>query len=291
MLRSFGYGLEDAVDRYSVFGGIPKYLWYLKNKEEFKTQIKSLFFDEFSPLKEEGKNLLIGEFGSEHPGYFSILEKTGYFDRDIKEIADRTGMEKTKVMKYITELSDYYGIIEKVENKLSSSKRGARYRIRDNFLNFWFKYIYSNQDKIEFNPEAAFDFAVKNIPEFIGRMFEEIIKSILPYLYNAELIPFYPETVGKHWGKIPGSKEVYEIDAVCESKDAVLLIECKWRNRKASKNDIINFLRKCGYINDSRKKVPVFISKSGFEDGVFTAVSEIIKIDLNDIEKAILTEV
>ena len=93
-------------------------------KEESKTQLKNLFFDELAPLREEGKNLLIREFGSEHRGYFSILEKIGCFDKEIGEIVDKTGMERTKVMKYISELADYYGIIEKVENKLGASKRG-----------------------------------------------------------------------------------------------------------------------------------------------------------------------
>ena len=55
------------------------------------------------------------------------LEKIGCFDREIGEIVDKTGMERTKVMKYISELADYYGIIEKVENKLGVSKRGIRY--------------------------------------------------------------------------------------------------------------------------------------------------------------------
>ncbi len=289
MLNSFGYDTDEIIDRYSIFGGIPKYLWYLKNKEDFKTQVKNLFFDELAPLREEGKNLLIGEFGSEHRGYFSILEKIGCFDKEIGEIVDKTGMERTKVMKYISELADYYGIIEKVENKLGASKRGIRYRIKDNFLNFWFKYIYSNQDKIEFNPEYAFNFAVKNINEFTGRIFEEIIKSIIPNFHKAGLIPFLPETIGKHWGKIPGSKEVYEIDIAGESKDAVLLIECKWRNKKASRKDLDIFFKKCTYINDKRKLIKVFISKSGFENNVFSGKEnlDIIKMDIKDIERTI----
>ena len=289
MLNSFGYDTDEIIERYSVFGGIPKYLWYLKNKEDFKTQLQNLFFDELAPLREEGKNLLIGEFGSEHRGYFSILEKIGCFDKEIGEIVDKTGMERTKVMKYISELADYYGIIEKVENKLGASKRGIRYRIKDNFLNFLFKYIYSNQDKIEFNPEYAFNFAVKNINEFTGRIFEEIIKSVIPNLFKAGLIPFLPETIGKHWGKIPHSKEIYEIDIAGESKDAVLLIECKWRNKKASRKDVDNFLNKCNYINDKRKLVKVFISKSGFENNVFSDKNflDIIKINIKEIEKVI----
>ena len=68
-----------------------------------------------------------------------------------------------------------------------------------------------------------------------------------------------------------------------------MLIECKWRNKKASKKDIDNFLKKCSYIKDKRKLIAVFISKSGFEDNVFAGNGDldIIKIDIKDIKRAI----
>jgi len=285
MLSKFGYTLEESVTWYSILGGIPKYLWYLEEKRPLRDLLKALFFNDFAPLKEEGKNLLVGEFGTEHPGYFAVLKSIGYFDREIAEIVDKTGMVRTKAMKYINELSNHFDIVERVKNSLSKNRRGSRYRIKDNFLGFWFKYIYSIQNMVEFNPESALDFTIENLNEIIGRKFEEIIKSLLGILHNEKIIPYMPDEVGKHWGKVPNEKgKVYEIDVVGETKDSITLIECKWRNRPASKQDVDDFLKKCDYINDKREKIPVFVSKSGFKKD---AGDSVIKIDLALIESII----
>ncbi|MGC8545920.1 MAG: ATP-binding protein [Athalassotoga sp.] len=286
MLKNFGYTLEETITWYAILGGVPKYLWYLESKKPFETLIEELFFGNFAPLKEEGKNLLVGEFGTEHPGYFAVLEGIGYFDREIGEICDRTKMERTKAMKYINELMTHYDIVEKVENKLSKSKRGARYKIKGNFLSFWFKYIYSNQDTIEFNPKSALDFTIKNINEIIGRTFEEVVKFLMPFFYKNGVIPVMPESIGKHWLKAPDGK-VYEFDIVGETKDVLIIFECKWRNKKTSESDLNNFIQKCKFIKDQRKHILVFVSKSGFESN---KDDEIIKIDLDMIEEIVNKE-
>ena len=284
MMRSFGYSFEEALEWYSVLGGIPQYLWLLEERASFEKKIRELFFDRFAPLREEGKNLLIGEFGTEHPGYFSVLEAVGYFDRDAGEIVDRTGMERTKAMKYLSELTNSYGIIERVENLLSRSKRGLRYAIQDNFLSFWMKYIYSRQNAVEFDSEQALTYTIENLEEYIGRAFESTVKSLVPDLYRAEKIPFLPERVGKHWGKIPGTRDkTYEIDLIGESSDRILVFECKWRKAPVGPEVAEELIEKMQYIPDKRVKVPVIISKSGFKANM---PKEVLLIDLRDLEES-----
>jgi len=284
MLRSFGYSFEEALEWYSVLGGIPQYLWLLEERASFEKKIRELFFDRFAPLREEGKNLLIGEFGTEHPGYFSVLEAVGYFDRDAGEIVDRTGMERTKAMKYLSELTNSYGIIGRVENLLSKSKRGLRYTIQDNFLSFWMKYIYSRQNAVEFDSERALSYTIENLGEYVGRAFESTVKSLVPDLYKSKKIPFLPERVGKHWGKIPGTRDkTYEIDLIGESSDRILVFECKWRKDPAGPEVAEYLIEKMQYIPDKRVKVPVIISKSGFKANM---PKEVLLIDLHDLEKS-----
>ncbi|WP_367355980.1 DUF234 domain-containing protein, partial [Mesotoga sp.] len=182
-------------------------------------------------------------------------------------------------------LTNSYGIIGRVENLLSKSKRGLRYTIRDNFLSFWMKYIYSRQNAVEFNSEQALKYTVENLGEYIGRAFESIAKSLIPDLYRSGKIPFLPEKVGKHWGKIPGIRnKPYEIDLIGESSDRILVFECKWRKATVGPEVAEELIEKMQYIPDKRVKVPVIISKSGFKEKM---PKEVLLIDLRDLEESL----
>jgi len=267
MLKTFGYSFDEVVIWYSLLGGIPHYLWRLKNKNEFYRELKELFFSDFAPLKEEGKNLLIGEFGSQHPGYFSVLQAISDKELEMGEIADKSSLKNNTAAKYVNELVNYYDILEPVRNFFSTNKRGKRYRIKDNFLAFWFRYIYSNYDIVEFNPDSAFRFAKENLMSRVGFVFEDIVKGTLPLLFNAGHLPFLPDRIGKSWGKVPNEKgESYEIDIVGEKENRLLVIECKWREKQVNDKQINRFLKKCSYLKTKKEIIPVFINKSGFKN-------------------------
>lgn len=65
---------EDLLSFYTLTGGVAKYVEIFVEKNAFtlETQL-NLIFDEHSLFLEEGKNLLIEEFGKEYTTYFSIL--------------------------------------------------------------------------------------------------------------------------------------------------------------------------------------------------------------------------
>ncbi|NOR47664.1 MAG: AAA family ATPase, partial [Methanosarcinaceae archaeon] len=67
--------VEEAIKTYFILGGVPKYLLLageFGTPDAMKTFNK--LFTDTRMLMEEGKNILVLEFGSEHKGYFSILE-------------------------------------------------------------------------------------------------------------------------------------------------------------------------------------------------------------------------
>jgi hypothetical protein len=96
------------------FWGVPKYLLYpILFKEKPLDLAKKLFIEEPAPLRDEGKHILVMEFGSEHKGYFSILEAIASGKATQKEIVDHTGLNKDTVGKYLYELTNIYGIIKR----------------------------------------------------------------------------------------------------------------------------------------------------------------------------------
>lgn len=66
-------------------------------------------------LLEEGKNILVLEFGSENKAYLSILEAIAIGKATSVEIASYTGIAPNTVSKYLHELFYEYEIITRQE--------------------------------------------------------------------------------------------------------------------------------------------------------------------------------
>lgn len=76
-----GYRNDDLLALYTFTGGIPKYLEIICDGCELKVeQMIEFIVRENSPFIDEGKNLLIEEFGQNYATYFSIFEL--YFGRN-----------------------------------------------------------------------------------------------------------------------------------------------------------------------------------------------------------------
>ena len=266
MLKDFGYGAEEAFQIYAVVGGVPKYLWLFKDKEPLKKLIYDIFIDEFAPLREEAKNLLISEFGSEHKTYFSILEAVAGGMRSISEISDLSGIEVTKLSKYLNELSQVYELLLKNRPLLSKKKRNYKYRIADHYYNFFFRNIYKNYSIMEYAPKKAIEIIWSGFNQYMGFQFEEICKKFL--LENPDFFGFIPKAVGKHWGKVPHRKgKSYGIDLVAYDEENVLFGECKWSKKKVGVSDYRKLLLRSEYVDTGkRRKIYAMFSKSGFEE-------------------------
>ncbi|MCK5122884.1 MAG: hypothetical protein KAQ87_01940 [Candidatus Pacebacteria bacterium] len=133
---------------YSLFNGMPKYFELLEDddlaKKNAKQIIKKLFCQEDAFLIKEGKNILIEEFGKSYEKYFSILTAISLGKTTRNEIHNYTGININSLGVFLKALEDFYEIIERktpILEKKSSSKLSL-YKIRDEFLSFWFRYLY-----------------------------------------------------------------------------------------------------------------------------------------------------
>ncbi|WGS64902.1 ATP-binding protein [Marinitoga aeolica] len=264
MLKDFGYNIIEAFEIYAMIGGIPKYLWLFEKKKSLKELIYDIFLDDFSPLREEAKNILISEFGSEHKSYFSILETLAGDIKTSSEIADISGIPITNVSKYIKELSEIYEIISKKTPLLYQKKKNMKYAIIDNYYNFYFNNIYKNYSLLEFSPEKALEKIYNNFFIYMGFQFEEISKKFI--IENPETFGFIPEEIGSTWGRVPYEKsESFDIDIVAKDKNNILFGECKWTNKKVGIEVYDKLKLRSEFIKTNliNKKYVIF-SKSGF---------------------------
>jgi len=277
--------IELIFNIYSITDGIPKYLLYLdlyKFNNIFEL-IDALFIDSPAPLNEEGKNILVLEFGSEHKGYFSILEAISRGKNIQNEIVHATGLNKDTVAKYIHELLNYYEIIKKeypVTEK--PSPKLSRYFLKDNFYKFWFRFIYKNKSLLESDKELLKDIIKKEYNSYMGYVFEDICIQLLKKL------SFSFTKIGKWWYK---DREI-DIIALNKEKKEILFCECKWKNEKMKLNILKNLEEKAklvNWFNSKRKEYFMLFSKNGFEKKLeeYAKNKNVKLFDLKDIEKVL----
>lgn len=144
------YTGEDLLALYSITGGIPKYIELLCDNGHVTADAMLRYsVSEMSPFIEEGRNLLIAEFGRDYGTYFSILLAIAHGRSSQAEITAALG--GISVGGHLERLEKTYNIISKFRPVMSKpgSRRNVRFRISDNFLLFWFRFIERNRSLIE----------------------------------------------------------------------------------------------------------------------------------------------
>ena len=142
------YTSEDLLALYSITGGVPWYVTLLLDKgKTTKNKILSALTEENSPFINEGKNILIEEFGTDYVTYFSILTCIASGMKTRSEIENE--LHNDNIGPYLVKLESYYKVITKslpVFAKENSKK--VRYVLNDCFLIFWFRFFYKYQARL-----------------------------------------------------------------------------------------------------------------------------------------------
>lgn len=212
------YSNEDLLAFYAITGGVARYVELLVQKEAWSfSRIMDEVLAEQSLFIDEGKHVLIEEFGKDYGNYFSILAliasgKTSRVEMEsILEI--QTGG-------FLERLENEMKLIKKIRPILAKpSSRTVKYAIEDQFLRFWFRFIYKYRSAIE---AGNFDYlksmVLRDYKTFSGKTLEQyfVEKLKLEQQYNL---------IGSFWDR----KNLHEIDivAVNELEKRVLFAEVK----------------------------------------------------------------
>ena len=216
---------ENLLSLYTLTGGVAKYVELFVTFKAFtlETQL-DLIFEENSLFLDEGKNLLIEEFGKEYTTYFSILAliASGKTAR-----AEMESILEKDIGGYLDRLDKEYSIIKKV--KPIFAKEGGRilkYEIIDNFFSFWFRFIYKNRSAVEIeNYEYVKQIVKSEYSTYSGKFLE---KYFIEKLKDSHQF----SQIGTYWEK--GNKNEIDIVAVNERDKTILIVEVKLNPKKIS---------------------------------------------------------
>lgn len=217
---------------YAVTGGIPKYIENFKNYDNIYEAIENLLLNNNSYLFNEVEFLLSKEV-SEIGSYFSILKNIANGSHKLSEIATRMNLEQSRITPYLKTLMDL-DIIERevpvTDLSPEKSKKGL-YKIKDNFIAFWFKFIYQNINQLEQDNKEYIMYQIKENfnSSFVSFVFEYICRSKIYDLAAQGYWNFRFEKCGRFWDSKLGDIDIVAIDF----KDGnVLLGECKYSTSK-----------------------------------------------------------
>ena len=202
ILKDFNpeYTPEDLLALYSITGGVPWYVTLLLDKGKTnRDAMLAALTEENSPFINEGKNILIEEFGIDYVTYFSILTCIASGMKTRSEIENELG--NNNIGSYLVKLEDYYKVITKslpIFAKENSKK--VRYQLNDCFLIFWFRFFYKYQAFVE-------NKALKSLGEIIERDYSSVSGLMMERYFMKKFQEEGRYIIGKWWDR-KGENEI-----------------------------------------------------------------------------------
>lgn len=210
------YSNDDLLALYAFTGGVPKYVeLFCDNGALSVDEMINFMIRENSPFTDEGKNLLVEEFGKNYATYFSILSAISGGINTQPEIG--TALGNKSIGGQIKRLIEDYNII--VRKRPILAKEGSqtvRYEIQDNFIRFWFNYFDRHRSLIEIKNFVGLQAIIKaDYPTYSGKMLEEYFKQKF-----AE--SFQYRAIGSWWDTRNGQDEIDIVALKLEKRQAVV---------------------------------------------------------------------
>lgn len=223
----------------SITGGIPKYLEEIDPKLPAEDNVKRLCFTRGGSLVEEFDLIFSDIFLRDSEDYRRIVEAVCAGSKEVGEIQKFLQRDVAgRIPEYLREL-ELAGFIARDYTwnlRTSETSKLSRFRLRDNYLRFYLKYILRNRNRIE---RESYELkSLGSLPEWSGMMglqFENLILNSRRQLHELLRIdpqdisnenPYYQHKTQRH----PGCQIDYMIQTrfgslyVCEirfSKDPI----------------------------------------------------------------------
>ncbi len=233
------YTSEDLLSLYTFTGGVAKYVQLLMDSGAVtSTKMINHIIREESLFISEGKNMLIEEFGKEYTNYFSILSSIARGENTRAKIEAIVGRE---IGGYLTRMeSDYSLITKSLPIYSKTSTKSVRYVLRDNFLTFWFRFIYKYSHIIEIG-------AYEQLREIVRRDYTTFSGIILERYFRERFIESKKYSrIGGYWDR-RGENEI-DLIAVNELDQSADIVEIK---RKAANIDLDRLGAKAAHLRSA----------------------------------------
>ncbi len=259
---------KELIEMYAITGGVPKYIELFSESKDIYTSIQNNILNRSGYLYDEPYFLLqqeITEIGS----YFSIIKAIALGNSKLSKISTVLDIKTTSLTKYLKTLIDL-DIVEReipiTEDNPEKSKKGL-YKIKDNYLRFWFSFIYPNMSFIEsgHNNIVLDKIRTSLVSRHISFVYENVCHERMWELNANNTWPFYFTKLGRYWD----AKTEIDIAAIDNEGKNLIVGECKYWQKPVGVNIMYDLEEKAKNISweqINRKTWYVLFSVEGFTD-------------------------
>jgi uncharacterized protein len=136
----------------SITGGVPRYLELINPNKSAEDNVRAMCFSPHAPLLNEFERIFSDIFGARSDIYKKIINRLVIGPASQEEILASCDRSKTgDFSEYLTDLGMAGFISRDFTWHLKNGKTSklSRYRLKDNYVRFYLKYIQTNKTKIE----------------------------------------------------------------------------------------------------------------------------------------------
>lgn len=273
---------EQAVEQYAITGGVPKYMEFFQTDEPLVEQIRRVVLSKNGFLYEE-PDFLLNEEVQTPINYFSVLKAISDGNHKLSKIGMTMEQDTSAITPYLKTLIDL-GFVTKnvpIAEKNPERSRKSLYYVSDNFIRFWFRYVYPFKGELELdNQQIVLDEMSKDFKQkFVAFAYESICRNIFAELCHKGQIDFAPSRIGSYWRNDNEGDTEIDVAAVDNQHKRLFLGECKYHTKPVDVA-VYSALQEKGQSKEltaafkGYKIVYGLFSKSGFTDRLLEMAAE-----------------
>jgi AAA+ ATPase superfamily predicted ATPase len=268
-----GLAPAEAALVYGIVGGMPLYLRLWDPEASVEENLLELFGEAHGPLVNEGELLLRTEL-PEAAGYFRLMAAIADGHTKFSGIRDVARMDPTRGLERLSMVR----LVERrapVTEDLGQTRRRT-HRIGDNFLTFWFRFVYPNRGEIErgLGPQVVASAVLPRLDAHMQPVFEELARDHVRNLAMAGELPGVTR-VGSWWSADGRT----EVDVVAlHDRRVVLAGEATWAGT-VDRGALVRLRQGLRLLPDDGDEAPLALfARDGF-DGIRPEEARLVTVE------------
>lgn len=216
----------------AVTGGIPRYLEEIEINHTAEQNIKRMAFTKGGILVNEFEKIFRDIFEKKADDYKKIVQALCEGELQLSELCKKLGVTQTGAISNKLNVLKQSGFISKdyVWNKDLKSIKLFKYRLKDNYLRFYLKYIDPKKNLI--NQGLYKELYLEELSEWstiMGLQFENLVLNNLPSIQKILDIPSSTIlSASPYFQKKTLRKEPCQIDLLIQTKHTIYVCEIKF---------------------------------------------------------------